>query len=237
MIENTDSPPLTHLAIIMDGNGRWAKQKGLSRGEGHKSGTETAKEIVKECRRQGISYLTLYAFSQENWTRPEREVSFLFDLLGRFLKQEESSLIENSIRLNILGDWQKLPFSTRQVIKYVCHRTSGGDKMTLNLALNYSGRGEIVQACRDIVSQGISPEEIDENLFRKKLYTGDQPDPDLILRTSGEYRLSNYLVFQAAYSEFYFTHKYWPDFDTSELNKALQDFANRKRRYGGIEEK
>lgn len=236
MGEKTDLPPLTHLAIIMDGNGRWAKQRGLSRGEGHKAGTETAKEIVKECRRQGISYLTLYAFSRENWSRPREEINFLFDLLVQFLKQEESSLIEQSIRLNVLGDLQKLPFSARQVVKYVCSRTAGGDKMTLNLALNYSGRGEIVQACRDIVSQGISSEEIDESLFRQYLTTGDQPDPDLILRTSGEYRLSNYLVFQAAYSEFYFTHKYWPDFDASELHKALQDFANRQRRYGGIGE-
>ena len=236
MGENTDLPPLTHLAIIMDGNGRWAKQRGLSRGEGHKAGTETAKEIVKECRRQGMSYLTLYAFSRENWSRPQNEVNFLFDLLTQFLQQEESSLLEQSIKLNILGDWQKLPFSVRQVVKYVCKRTAGGDQMTLNLALNYSGREEIVQACREIVSQGISPDDLDESVFRSYLTTGDQPDPDLILRTSGEYRLSNYLVFQAAYSEFYFTHQYWPDFDVSDLHKALEDFANRQRRYGGIGE-
>ncbi|MFW6415030.1 MAG: polyprenyl diphosphate synthase [Thermodesulfobacteriota bacterium] len=236
MGEKTDLPPLTHLAIIMDGNGRWAKQRGLSRGEGHKAGTETAREIVKECRRQGISYLTLYAFSRENWSRPKNEVNFLFDLLIKFLKQEESSLIEQSIRLNILGDWQKLPFSVRQVVKYVCNKTAGGDQMTLNLALNYSGREEIVKACRDLISQGISPEEVDEDVFRRCLTTGDQPDPDLILRTSGEYRLSNYLIFQAAYSEFYFTSKYWPDFDSSDLHVALQDFANRQRRYGGTGE-
>lgn len=236
MGENTDLPPLTHLAIIMDGNGRWAQQKGYYRREGHKAGTETAKEIVKACRRKNISYVTLYAFSRENWSRPQDEINFLFDLLVNYLKQEEFSLIEQSIKLNILGDWQKLPFSVRQVLKYVCSKTASGDKMTLNLALNYSGREEILEACRFIISQGLSPEELDESVFRQYLTTKGQPDPDLIIRTSGEYRLSNYLVFQAAYSEFYFTGRYWPDFDSSELHKALEDYANRQRRYGRIRE-
>lgn len=225
---------LKHLAIIMDGNGRWAKQRGLPRSAGHQAGAETARNIVEECRKKELEYLTLYAFSKENWSRPKEEVDFLFDLLASFLKQEQNSLIEQSIRLNILGAWEEFPSSLQEVIEHVCSRTKTGDKMTLNLALNYSGRDEIIRACRDMITQKVLPEYVDENVFRSYLYFKNQPDPDLIIRTSGEKRLSNYLIFQAAYSELYFTSVLWPDFDVFELDRAIEDYSKRQRRYGGL---
>lgn len=218
----------------MDGNGRWARQRGLPRSAGHQAGVETARKIVEECRKKELEYLTLYAFSKENWSRPKEEVEFLFDLLIRFLKQEQKSLIEQSIRLNILGAWEEFPSSLSEVIEHVCAKTKTGDKMTLNLALNYSGRDEIIRACRGMISQKILPEQVDENVFRSYLYSKNQPDPDLIIRTSGEKRLSNYLIFQAAYSELYFTSVLWPDFDVFELDRAIEDYSKRQRRYGGL---
>jgi len=232
--ENT-APPLNHLAIIMDGNGRWAKERGLSRSEGHKAGTESAREIVKACRKLGIKYLTLYAFSKENWNRPKEEINILFDLLVRFLKQEQKTLIEQSIRLNIIGAWEELPYLVRQALNHALSISKSGQKMVLNLALNYSGREDILRACRQILSQGLDPEKLNESTFRNYLYTQGQPDPDLIIRTSGEHRLSNYLIFQAAYSEFYFCSTYWPDFNEAKLQEALMDYSRRQRRFGGIE--
>ena len=226
---------IQHLAIIMDGNGRWAQKNNLPRSAGHKAGTEAAKSIVTECRKKGIRYLTLYTFSRENWSRPKEEIDFLFDLLVRFLNRELKSLIEQSISLNILGDWEKLPFSVRKVLNHTRSKTAACQAMTLNLALNYSGREEILQAGKSLAAQGIAPEDIDEAKFREYLYTKSQPDPELIIRTSGEQRLSNYLLFQAAYSEFYFTSVTWPEFGKEELDKALADFKRRKRRFGGIE--
>jgi len=218
----------------MDGNGRWAKERGLPRSEGHKAGTETAKKIVTECRKSGVEYLTLYAFSKENWRRPKEEVNFLFDLLIRFLRQEQKTLLENSIRLNILGAWEELPFAVRRVIKHTLDKSASCDQMVLNFALNYSGRDEILRAVRGLLQEGISSDAVDEQLFRSYLYSAQQPDPDLIIRTSGEHRLSNYLVFQSAYSELYFTPTYWPDFDEQALHEAFEDFRNRERRFGGI---
>jgi undecaprenyl diphosphate synthase len=218
----------------MDGNGRWAKERGLPRSEGHKAGTETAKKIVTECRKSGVEYLTLYAFSKENWRRPKEEVNFLFDLLIRFLRQEQRTLLENSIRLNILGAWEELPFAVRRVIKHTLDKSASCDQMVLNFALNYSGRDEILRAVRGLLQEGISSDAVDEQLFRSYLYSAQQPDPDLIIRTSGEHRLSNYLVFQSAYSELYFTPTYWPDFDEQALHEAFEDFRNRERRFGGI---
>lgn len=228
-------PSIRHLAIIMDGNGRWAKKQGLPRSAGHQAGADTAQAIVTSCRRFNIEVLTLYAFSRENWTRPREEVQFLFDLLGRFLRREQRKLVDNSIRLNVLGNWQDFSLPLRTVIKQTLDKTAHCDQMILNLALNYSGREEIVQACRSLLAQDLSPEEVTEASFREHLYTGAQPDPDLIVRTSGELRLSNYLVFQAAYSEFYFTETLWPDFTEEELVAALEDYARRNRRFGGIE--
>ena len=231
---NFSVPPLTHLAIIMDGNGRWAKKKGLPRYEGHKKGAEVAKLVVEECVRLKIKCLTLYAFSKENWQRPKEEVNFLFDLLCFFLKKELKNLQVQKIKLNILGDVEGLPDKAQSVVREVCEATKDNDRMILNLALNYSGREEIIRACRRILEDKISPSDIDERLFRSYLYTSDQPDPDLIIRTSGEMRLSNYLLFQSAYSELYFTKTLWPDFTKEDLYKALEDFSKRERRFGRI---
>jgi len=225
-------PPLNHLAIIMDGNGRWARARGLDRSDGHKAGTETAREIVKECRKLGIPYLTLYTFSKENWSRPKQEVGFLFGLLKDFLTQELPSLLEQSIRLNVLGDLDELPLPTRQVLRHVMEKTSGCSAMTLNLALNYSGRLEILRACQALLKKQITPSELTGEMFANELYTAGMPDPDLILRTSGELRLSNYLLFQSAYSELYFTDVAWPDFHAPQLKAALAEYASRQRRFG-----
>ncbi|MFO7728749.1 MAG: polyprenyl diphosphate synthase [Desulfonatronovibrio sp.] len=224
-----------HLAIIMDGNGRWACRKKLPRTEGHNQGTRVARAIVEESRRLGIPYLTLYAFSRENWARPREEVSFLFGLLTRFLQGELQSLVKQDIRLNILGDIQDLPLTARKTIEHALSKTRNNQGMTLNLALNYSGRWEIVRACRLIQEQGIDPDEISEEKFREFLYTAGQPDPDLIIRTSGELRISNYLLYQSAYSELYFTRTLWPDFTPEDLRLALKDYASRQRRLGRIE--
>ena len=223
-----------HLAIIMDGNGRWARQQNLPRREGHSQGTKAARAIVEESRRLSIPYLTLYAFSRENWARPQEEVSFLFSLLNKFLQGELQSLIKQDIRLNILGDISELPLATRKVLEHALARTISSTSMTLNLALNYSGRFEIARACRLILEKGLSPDQITEDKFSEFLYTAGQPDPDLIIRTSGELRISNYLLYQSAYSELYFTKTLWPDFTPQELHLALEDFSARQRRLGGV---
>jgi len=225
-------PALTHLAIIMDGNGRWARARGLERSAGHKAGTETAREIVRECRKLGIRYVTLYTFSKENWSRPKQEVGYLFTLLKDFLSTELPSLVEQSIRLNVLGDIEEIPLATRQVLKMAIAKTADCSAMTLNLALNYSGRNEILHACRSLLQQGVTADTLTEEMFTRELYTGGMPDPDLIIRTSGELRLSNYLLFQSAYSELYFTDIAWPDFHADALHNALNDFSQRKRRFG-----
>ncbi|MBU1002048.1 MAG: isoprenyl transferase [Proteobacteria bacterium] len=221
-----------HLAVIMDGNGRWATSRGLSRSDGHRAGTKAARKVVSECRKLGIRHLTLYTFSKENWARPKEEVSFLFDLFRRFLTNELDQLLEQDIRLKILGEVDALPLATRKVLKHVMASTEHCAGMTLNLAVNYSSRDEIVRAARKLAEAGTPPSEITEDVFAAQLYTAGQPDPDLIIRTSGEQRLSNYLLFQAAYAEFYFTDTFWPDFDEAQLHKALEDFAGRKRRFG-----
>lgn len=226
----------THIAIIMDGNGRWAKQRGLPRTEGHKVGTETARAVVTRCRELGVKHLTLYTFSKENWSRPKDEVKTLFDLLTSFLKREEKSLKEQGIRLRVLGEIDDMPLAVRQVLKHVMRQTKKCSDMTLNLALNYSGRDEILRATKALVSKGIAPEDITEEAFAAELWTSGQPDPDLIIRTSGELRLSNYLLFQCAYSEFYFTDIYWPDFSPAELEKAIAELGSRQRRFGRTEE-
>ena len=221
-----------HIAIIMDGNGRWAKQRGLPRTEGHKAGTETARAVVTRCRELGVKHLTLYTFSKENWSRPKDEVKILFELLTSFLKREEKSLKEQGIRLKVLGEINDMPLAVRQVLKHVMRQTKKCSDMTLNLALNYSGRDEILRATQAIAAKGLSPEEITEDVFAAELWTAGQPDPDLIIRTSGELRLSNYLLFQCAYSEFYFTDIYWPDFSPTELEKAIGELGSRQRRFG-----
>jgi undecaprenyl diphosphate synthase len=231
---NTESgrPIPRHLAVIMDGNGRWAQARGLSRSEGHKAGTETAKRLVTRCRELGVRHLTLYTFSKENWGRPQDEIRTLFDLLVRFLNNELKSLLEQDIRLKVLGELEDFPFAVRQVLKHVMGRTERCESMTLNLALNYSGRGEILRACRRLMEQGVKPGEVTEERFSAELFTAGQPDPDLVVRTSGEIRISNYLLWQSAYAEYYFTEVPWPDFDSAQLDLALEAYAKRQRRFG-----
>ena len=220
----------------MDGNGRWAKNRGWPRKKGHAAGADAAKALVTECRALGIEYVTLYTFSKENWDRPRDEIKAIFNLLVRFLKQELPTLLKQDIRLRVLGQTADLPPATRQAVKFVSAKTARCASMTLNLALNYSGREEILLACRQLIQKGIEPQKLTEEIFKNQLYTAGQPDPDLIIRTSGELRLSNYLLFQAAYAELYFTDTLWPDFDKTELYKALSNFAGRKRRFGKTSE-
>ena len=220
----------------MDGNGRWASRHGLPRTEGHKAGTRSARAVVTACRKLGIPHITFYAFSRENWSRPREEVAFLFDMLLEYLNEEVESLLERDIRLYVLGEPSELPFALRQVLRHVCSRTRDCRAMTLNLALNYSGRDEILRACARLLEQGACPDGVTPERFAQCLDTAGQPDPDLIIRTSGEQRLSNFLLYQAAYSEFYFTPVLWPDFDEACLREALDEFARRSRRFGGLDQ-
>jgi undecaprenyl diphosphate synthase len=224
-----------HIAIIMDGNGRWAQRRGLTRGEGHKAGVRAAENIVSTCRKLGIPFLTLYTFSQENWGRPKEEISQIFGLLADFLRIKLPDMLQNSIRLNVFGEIRQLPLASRTALRHAIKKTASCAGMTLNLALNYSGRDEIVRAAQKIVAQNIPPGRIHEDLLRKYLSSTDQPDPDLIIRTSGECRLSNFLVFQSVYSELYFTDTLWPDFDEEQLHIALTDFKGRSRRFGLVQ--
>lgn len=216
----------------MDGNGRWATRRGLPRSEGHRAGTEAARAIVTRCRELGIGHLTLYTFSKENWGRPADEVKFLFDLLVRFLTRELDTLLEQSIRFKVLGEMDELPLATRTVLGRVIAKTADCSAMTLNLALNYSGREEILRACRRMAAKGLPPEAVTEEALSAELYTAGQPDPDLIIRTSGEMRLSGYLLWQSAYSEFAFPETLWPDFSPAHLDAILNDYQNRTRRFG-----
>lgn len=225
-----------HIAIIMDGNGRWARNRGLSRSQGHRQGVETARNVVNECRRLGIEYLTLYTFSKENWKRPKDEVSYLFKLLAHFLNREIGKFEEQKIRLNVLGDISTLPKPAREVLEKVCQKTAENKAMQINLALNYSSRDEIAMACRKMLEEGLSPEACTPEAVSERLYTAGMPDPDLMIRTSGEERISNFLLFQCAYSEFYFTTTLWPDFSIQELHKALEEFSRRERRFGSTGE-
>ena len=225
-----------HIAVIMDGNGRWAQQRGLARSEGHKAGVGAARALVTECRKLGIEYLTLYAFSRENWQRPLEEVNALFSLLVEFLGQETSVMERESIRLRTIGEVDALPLAVRAAVRHALQRTAHCSAMTVNLALNYSGREEILQAARALARDGVKPEQISEEEFSGRLYTAGQPDPDLLIRTSGELRISNYLLFQCAYSELYFTEELWPDFGPESLHKALAGYAARRRRFGKTQE-
>ncbi|MCR5813433.1 MAG: isoprenyl transferase [Desulfovibrio sp.] len=225
-----------HLAIIMDGNGRWAQARGLARSEGHKAGAENVRTIVTACRRLEIPYLTLYAFSTENWKRPQTEISVLFSLLSDFLQRELPLLREQQIRLKTIGHVEALPFAQRTALAHALRATQENRAMTLNLALNYGGRSELVRAVRAIVREGLSEEAITEECLAQHLYTAGQPDPDCVIRTSGEQRLSNYLLYQAAYSELIFSPAFWPDFGAAELHAALEEYAGRKRRFGKTQE-
>ena len=227
-----------HIAIIMDGNGRWAKKRGLPRAAGHKKGVDTVKEITENCAEIGVKFLTLYTFSTENWNRPKDEVSTLMRLLLRSLKERVSELNENNIRLSTIGNITALPNAVQNELKEAIEKTKDNNKMTLNLALSYSGRWELIEAIKSIgklVSQKkIKVEDINENSLKNYLTTKDIPDPDLLIRTSGEFRVSNFLLWQIAYTEFYISDVFWPDFNKHHLIDAIKSYQNRERRFGRV---
>lgn len=236
MNEETGIP--NHLAIIMDGNGRWAKARGLPRKEGHRAGAESVREAVEACTELGIDYLTLYAFSSENWNRPKAEVSALMTLLERFLKTKAREIAKNSVRLKAIGRLDLLPENTRRELNKAIDDTSDNTGLTLILALSYGSREEIVDATKAIVKKACAGEltenEITNELFSQNLYTADVPDPDLLVRTSGELRLSNFLLWQLSYAELHISDKNWPDFKKGDLHEAVQIFARRHRRFGKV---
>ena len=227
-----------HVAIIMDGNGRWAQAQGKPRVEGHRAGVAAVKDTVEGAGRAGLEILTLYAFSVENWKRPRHEIWTLMNLLKEYLREEVRTLVDNNIRLGILGRWRELDSSVVRLLEKALEATAECDGLKLNIALNYSGRCEIVDACRQIVSDWAQGKrtEIDEETIGRYLYTAGDPDPDLLIRTSGEMRLSNFLLWQVSYSEIWVTKTLWPDFRRHHLYGALIDFQNRGRRFGGLEE-
>jgi undecaprenyl diphosphate synthase len=223
-----------HVAVIMDGNGRWAAQRHLPRVEGHRAGIESVREVVEGSARIGIRVLTLYAFSVENWKRPVTEVSTLMALLKRYLRLELNTLLRNNIRFHVIGREDELAPDIRSELSKAREKTAGNSGMLFNIALNYGGRAEIVEAVKRLMQSGVSPEAIDEQRFGDFLYTAGQPDPDLLIRTSGEMRISNFLLWQIAYSEIWVTDTLWPDFRKRHLLDAILAYQKRDRRYGGI---
>ncbi len=225
-----------HLAIIMDGNGRWAKERMLRRIVGHRRGVETVRAVVEECSRLGIRYLTLYAFSSENWLRPKTEVRALMALLKRYVKMETSRMMLNNIRFNVIGNRDDLPPDVNREVDAAMARTAGNSGMTLTLALSYGGRQEIIRAASllaaDLAAGRVAAAAVDDAMFDGYLFTAEMPDPDFLIRTSGEMRISNFLLWQLAYTELYFTEVNWPDFNTGELHRALCDYQARERRFG-----
>ena len=229
-----------HIAVIMDGNGRWAQARGLPRIEGHRRGANTVRRISEACRELGVSYLTLYCFSNENWKRPQEELSFLMGLLKTYLIQERPTLLKNDIRLTIIGRREGIPDEVQTEMDRSVELSKNGKSLTLCLAINYGSRQEIVDAVRGIVGQvqcgALDPAAIDEASIANHLYTSGMPDPDLLIRTSGEMRISNYLLWQISYSEIWITEKSWPEFEKEDLVQAIADFNKRDRRFGGLAE-
>ncbi|MDY6436577.1 MAG: isoprenyl transferase [Bacteroidales bacterium] len=229
-----------HIAVIMDGNGRWAKQQGRMRVFGHQHGVDAVRATTEACAELGVKYLTLYAFSTENWNRSSMEVDALMALLTSALKNELKTLNDNNIRLNAIGDLKRLPKSQYEALMYAIDNTKNNTRMTLTLCLSYSSRWELTKAVRDIAEEvkngTIRPEDIDETTVSRHLATAGMPDPDLLIRTSGEERISNYLLWQIAYSELYFTKKFWPDFTKEDLYEAIIDYQTRERRFGKTSE-
>ena len=228
----------THVAIIMDGNGRWAKKHLLSRIKGHEKGSEAVRTIVRASREFGIAYLTLYAFSTENWQRPKNEIEALMALLIKFLKSEQKELLENDIRLHVIGQIERLPADVRQALRETMNLTQKNSSLQLNLALSYGSRAEIVRMVRHIARKSksgqIDPDRVNADIVAQHLYTKGIPDPDLLIRTSGEMRISNFLLWQIAYAEIHISPTYWPDFGREEFYQILKDFQNRDRRFGQI---
>ena len=223
-----------HVAVIMDGNGRWAAQRHLPRVEGHRAGIDSVRDIVETSARLGIQVLTLYAFSVENWKRPVTEVSTLMSLLKRYLRLELNTLLRNNIRFQVIGRQEALAPDIRHELAAAEEKTAGNSGMLFNIALNYGGRAEIVEAVRRVLASGIAVDDLDEQRFSGFLYTAGQPDPDLLIRTSGEMRVSNFLLWQIAYAEIYVTDTLWPDFRRRDLLDAILAYQKRERRYGGI---
>lgn len=225
-----------HVAVIMDGNGRWAEQHGLPRIEGHRKGTQAVKRILEAAGDFGVKNITLFAFSVENWSRPKQEVAALMQLLESFLKEQEEQLVKRGMRLNVLGRTSELPINTQKQLRKIEQATQAFDNLTVGLALNYGSRTEVVDAVKSITRDAqegrLDLNELDYDVFRQYLYTKEMPDPDLIIRTSGECRLSNFLLLQSAYSEIYLSDVLWPDFDQAEFGAALKAYASRERRFG-----
>ena len=227
-----------HIAVIMDGNGRWARERGFPRIEGHRRGSESVRACTTACVEAGVPYLTLYAFSKENWQRPANEVGALMVLLDRFLAERTAEILERNIRLRAIGHLQDLPDNARNRLEDTIAKSAGNTALTLTLALSYGARTEIVDAARQLAREAkagtLDPESIDENAINSRLYTAGTPDPDLLVRTSGEMRISNFLLWQISYAEIIVTPKLWPDFGKEDLFDAMQEYARRNRRYGGI---
>ena len=222
-----------HIAIIMDGNGRWAMERGKERTFGHQAGVEAVRRITSECTRLGVKFLTLYTFSTENWNRPDDEVAALMGLVLSSL--EDEIFMKNNVRFRVIGDIQRLPDAVQQKLRETEEHTAKNDAMTMVVALSYSSRWEITNAVKEMIAEGVNPQDITEDAVSQHLTTNFMPDPDLLIRTGGEVRISNYLLWQIAYSELYFCDTYWPDFDEAELHKAIQSFQSRQRRYGKTE--
>lgn len=218
----------------MDGNGRWARERGLSRQEGHRAGVENIRRIVEGCVEQGVRYLTVFAFSTENWTRPEQEVTGLISLLGEAILRETPLLHEEGVQIRHLGSLDRLPQHQQEAVRAALDLTKDNDRLVLSAAYNYGGRAEIVNAVRRIMEEGAGPEDVTEERLSSHLYTAGIPDPDLIIRTAGEMRLSNFLIWQAAYAEYWSTPAYWPDFGKEHLRQAVSDYGRRKRKFGGL---
>jgi len=235
--ENAPDSP-RHVAIIMDGNGRWAHERGLSRSEGHRAGAESVRRVVEGCNELGIEYLTLYAFSSENWKRPKTEIAALMKLLERFLKEKTPEMLERNVKLQAIGRINDLPESCIKELHKAIETTASNTGLTLVLALSYGGREEIIDGIKSIVrnvQEGLlDPAMIDPDVFGKHLYTRYYPDPDLLIRTSGEMRVSNFMLWQISYTEMIVTKKYWPEFDKNDLITAVDGYARRDRRYGGL---
>jgi undecaprenyl diphosphate synthase len=223
-----------HIAIIMDGNGRWAQKRGLPRLEGHQAGVENVRSVIKYFNKLNLKYLTLYGFSTENWKRPKEEIDGLLNLLQEAIDKETLELHKNGIRIRHLGRLEKLPAGFQRAITKAVELTKDNKRMTVSFAFDYGGRAEIVDAVRKIIAEGVPPQKIDEQLFDSHLYTAGLPEVDLVIRTAGELRISNFLIWQAAYSEYYFTKVLWPDFNSKEINKALLAYSRRQRRFGAL---
>lgn len=233
---DTDNKIPEHVAIIMDGNGRWAKQRGLPRAEGHRQGTENLRRIIRASVEFGVKILTIYAFSTENWNRPRREVNLLMQILEMVIDRELAELDEEGVQIRHIGELDGIASRLQKKVIQACETTKHNNRLILNVAFNYGGRDEIVHAVQHIMNKDIAAGDITEELISEHLYTGGLPDPDLIIRTSGEYRLSNFLIWQSAYSEHYYTDVYWPEFGKDCLRDALDEFASRRRRFGKTDE-